>query len=124
MQAVTRRHLQVIRTGGEVDVFQPSDRSAKQVRRKPFRLTRQEERLCMLIGKRFNHGSRLTCHVTLVKRLLFRQSKMTIKVIPALPGHSRASGNPVIQSGHRLSLEFNLAELVSDLIGCGAGVTG
>jgi hypothetical protein len=70
MKAIAQRRLQVIQAGGQVDVFQTPDRPTQKVRRKPFRLARQEERLCVFIGKSFNHGKRLTCHVTLVKSLI------------------------------------------------------
>jgi hypothetical protein len=75
MQAIARRRLQVIQTGGQVDVFQTPDRPTQKVRRKPFRSARHKERLRVLVGKRYNHGSKLTCHVTLVKGFVFLPEK-------------------------------------------------
>jgi hypothetical protein len=72
MKAIARWRFQVIQTGGQIDVFQTPDRPAQKVRRKPFGLACQEERLRVFVGKRFNHGRRLTCHVTLVKEGIAR----------------------------------------------------
>jgi hypothetical protein len=70
MKAIARRRLQVIQACSQVDVFQTSDRSPQKIRRKPFRFARHEKSLRVLVGKSFNHDSRLTCHVTIVKGLI------------------------------------------------------
>ena len=67
VEVIARRCLQVIQAGGQVDVFQTSDRPTQKIRRKPFRFARHEESLRVFVGKSFNHDSILTCHVTLVK---------------------------------------------------------
>jgi hypothetical protein len=73
MEATARRRLQVIQTGGQVDVFQPSDCSAQKIRSKPLRFACHEESVRMLVGKRFNHNRILTCHVTLVNDFVIIQ---------------------------------------------------
>jgi len=99
VEAIARRRLQVIQAGGQVDVFQTSDRSTQKIRRKPFRFASHEKRLRVFVGKSFNHNSILTCHVTLVKGFItmsfiavIDSMSMARSSAPGLPSASQRSG--------------------------------
>ena len=65
METVAGRNLQVVETGGQVNVFQLSHRPAGDLPRKPSRLARGVQLPRVPVRERLDHSSKVTCHVTL-----------------------------------------------------------
>ena len=55
VQAVARRHFEVVDGSGQIDIFQSAHGSGKKIRRQTFRVPGRVEELGLLVGERFDH---------------------------------------------------------------------
>ena len=69
MPAIAWRHLQIVCTVGKINIFQLSRCTSGKIRRKPFCLSRNIQRMGMTICKGFNHCLIVTRNVTCVKQI-------------------------------------------------------
>ena len=85
VQSITGRGPQVIEPGGEMDIFQATNRSSDQVWRQAFRFAFCEHLLGIAIRERSDHMSFVNCHVTVVKSLFSTRQR-------TLPEHLSRKG--------------------------------
>jgi len=100
MKTVARRNLQVIKTGGMIDILQASNSPFQQVRLKPSGLAGGVKLLCVLVRKGLDHPNNITCHVTIVNRIMSPASGLGEQCdsrISEHPGNSSESVRRVLE---------------------------
>ena len=85
MEAIFRRHLQVLQVGRQIDVLQLAGSAARDVGRKAPRCPGREQIASAPVRERFDHRSTVTRHVTRVNALTSR-----LLGLFTLPGGVRA----------------------------------
>ncbi len=70
MEAVTGRNFQIVEVACQLDVFQPANRSADDIRRQTSGLAGQVDLLRVFVGECLDHILTIICHVTRVKQFV------------------------------------------------------
>ena len=93
MQSIAGRHLQIIKTGGNINILKPPSGPLQHISRQPFRFAGDVELLRMLIPECLDHRNIVTCLVTRVKWIAWRGGKNYMDTMEnGAPGVIRTPG--------------------------------